>query len=72
MRLESDAIEIFGGWLGWDIDAIIEDAELVDGLPFARLEDVLAFKRAHGRPKDLEHARLLEAYLRDGTPSGER
>jgi hypothetical protein len=72
VRLESDAIEIFGGWLGWDIDAIIEDAELVDGLPFARLEDVLAFKLAHGRPKDLEHARLLEAYLRDGTPSGER
>ena len=68
VRLESGAIEIFGGWLGWDIDAIIESAELVDGLPFARLEDVLAFKRAHGRPKDLEHARLLEAYLRDETP----
>ena len=68
VRLESGAIEIFSGWLGWDIDAIIEGAELIDGLPFARLEDVLAFKRAYGRPKDLEHARLLEAYLRGRPP----
>ena len=68
VRLEGGAIEIFGGWLGWDIDAIIDGAEIIDGLPFACLEDVLAFKLHHGRPKDLEHARLMAEHLR-GDPS---
>jgi hypothetical protein len=63
VRLEGGAVEVFGGWLGWDIDAIIDGAEVIDGLPFARLEDVLAFKRSYGRPKDLEHARLIEKHL---------
>ncbi len=62
VRLEGGALEIFGGWLGWDIDAII------DGLPFARLEDMLAFKLHYGRPKDLEHARLIAEHLRGDPP----
>jgi hypothetical protein len=62
--LEGGALEIFGGWLGWDIDALIDDAKIIDGLPFARLEDVLAFKRSYGRPKDIAHVRLIEDYLR--------
>lgn len=66
VRFGDGAVEIFGGWLGWDIDSIIDGADLINGLPFARLEDVLAFKRFLGRPKDLEHARLLTAYLQDG------
>ena len=64
MRLEDGKIEVFGGWMGWDIDALIDDAERIDGLPFARLEDVLAWKRAYARPKDLDHVRLIERYLR--------
>jgi len=62
--LEGGALEIFGGWLGWDIDVLIDAAEIIDGLPFARLEDVLAFKRSYGRPKDIAHVRLIEDYLR--------
>ena|SRR3712207_5472985 len=64
VKLESGAIEIFGDWLGWDVDAIIDGAEIIDGLPFACLEDVLAFKLHHGRPKELEHARLIAEHLR--------
>lgn len=63
VRLEAGAIEIFGGWLGRDTRAIIERAEVIDGVPFARLEDVLAFKRSYGHPKDLEHARIIERHL---------
>ena len=44
--LEGGAIEVYGGWLGWDLDALIDNAEIIDGLPFARLKDVLAFKRS--------------------------
>jgi hypothetical protein len=59
VRLEGGTIEIFDGWLGWDADAIIDGAETIEGLPFARLEDVQAYKLHHGRPKDLEHVRPL-------------
>jgi hypothetical protein len=62
--LEGGAIEVFGAWLGWDIDVLINNAEIIDGLPFARLEDVLAFKRFNWRPKDIAHARLIEEHLR--------
>ncbi len=36
----------------------------------SRLEDVLAWKRAHARPKDLEHARLIERHLRGDSTQG--
>jgi hypothetical protein len=65
VRLEGGGIEVFGGWLGWDIDALIDNAEIIDGLPFARLEDVLAFKRFYGRPKDIAHVCLYEADVGD-------
>ena len=46
----------------FDIDELIDTAESIDGLPFVRLEHVIAYKRAAGRRKDLEHLRLLAAY----------
>ncbi len=67
VRLGGGDIEVFGGWLGWDVDALVDRAEVVGGLPFARLEDVLAFKLSHGRPKDLAHARLIEEHLRSSS-----
>lgn len=44
-----------------DIEDLIDDAEVIDGLPFVRLEAVLAFKRTASRPKDLRHIELLES-----------
>lgn len=64
VRLWDGAIEVFGGWLGWDTDGLIGRAEVIGGLPFARLEDVLAFKLSHERPKDLAHVRVIEEHLR--------
>lgn len=43
-----------------DLDALIDSADLIDGLPFAKLSYVIAYKRAAARPKDVEHLRLLE------------
>lgn len=45
----------------FDLDELIDTAEIIDDLPFVRLEHVIAYKTAAGRPKDLEHLRLLEA-----------
>jgi hypothetical protein len=48
----------------FDVDELIDTAEMIDGIPFARLEHVVAYKRLAGRPKDLEHLELLAAYQR--------
>lgn len=44
----------------FDIDRLIDEAEWIEGLPFVTLDAVVEFKRIAGRPKDLEHLRLLE------------
>jgi len=68
VRLHGGRIEVFAGWMEMDIGGIIDRAELIEGLPFARLEDILTFKRALGRAKDLEHIRLIEDHLRGDSP----
>jgi hypothetical protein len=47
-------IEFSSGWIseGWDTDDLIGRAEIIHGLPFAQLTDVLAYKQMLRRPKD--------------------
>lgn len=52
-------VEVFDGWLGTDAATMIAEAEEYDGFPFSPLERVAASKRLLGRPKDLEHLRLI-------------
>ncbi len=61
----------FGGMLtvgaSWafgavDIDDLIDTAEIVDGVPFVRLEHVVAYKRIAGREKDHRHLQLIERW----------
>ncbi len=63
VRLGTD-LELYNGWLGLHLDAIVCRAELMDGLPIAHLDDVAAYKRLLNRPKDVVHLKLLEAYIR--------
>ncbi len=56
-------LEVFSSWMGQDAEAILRRAERVDGLPLAHLQDVVAYKRLLGRPKDHAHIALIEAYL---------
>jgi hypothetical protein len=58
-------IEIFSAWGPgqWDIDALIDGAEIIGGIRFVRLEEVLKWKRLMGRPKDAGHIALIEEHL---------
>ena len=55
------------GYGDFDIDHLIDTSEMIDGLPFVKLEHVIAYKQIAGRPKDLEHLRKLEAFQADHT-----
>ena len=50
----------------FDVDELIDTAEMIDGIPFVLLEHVESYKRTAGRPKDLEHLARLEAWRRGG------
>lgn len=58
------AVTIGTSWLygEFDIDELIDTAEIIDGLPFVRLEYVVMYKKIAARPKDLRHLEQLEAY----------
>lgn len=42
---------------------LIKDAEIINGVPFVKIEEVIACKRAYGRPKDFEDIQRIEEYL---------
>lgn len=42
---------------------LIREAIIINGVPFVKVEEVIACKRAYDRPKDLNDIKLLEEYL---------
>jgi hypothetical protein len=58
-------IEVSPEWISpaWRADELIDRADVVAGLQFAQLEDVLAYKRSLKRPKDIKDIRTLEDLL---------
>ncbi len=67
-RVNLDDIEIYNAWLGMDVDVIINRAVFIDGLPYADLKDVLGFKQKLNRPKDAEHIRRIQMFLKLSVP----
>lgn len=69
VSFDDGAITVGTSWAygEFDIDMLIDTAEIIDGLPFVRLEHVVAYKEAAGRPKDRTHLRAL-ADCRGTTP----
>lgn len=60
-------LEFSQRWISddWDTHDLIARAEVVDGLRFAPLAEVLKYKKALGRPKDAGDIRKLTALLGD-------
>lgn len=69
--LVKDEIEADDSWHYGDYNPapseVIAKAEIVEGVPFAPLTEVLKWKQAYGRPKDLDDIRLIEDYLKTTT-----
>lgn len=66
-----DDIEIFNTWAPgtWNIQILIDQAEIINGLPFVKLESVLTWKKIRNKPKDQKHIELIEIYLSQRPPS---
>ncbi|OGE76230.1 MAG: hypothetical protein A3K06_00250 [Candidatus Doudnabacteria bacterium RIFCSPHIGHO2_01_52_17] len=64
--LWNDEIELWKDWYPgkWDIKKLIDEAEMIDELPFVKLEHVVKWKRQSGREKDLKDIETIEKFLR--------
>jgi len=65
IRLHLGNVEIFKDWVNLSdkIDEMIANAEIIDGIPFVRMEYVLEWKRFMGRPKDIADISLIEKHF---------
>ncbi|MBU4284949.1 hypothetical protein KKF60_00065 [Patescibacteria group bacterium] len=63
--LEKNGIEFYKNWHpgDWDINKLIQEAEIIDDLPFVKLEEVLKWKKLYNREKDKKDIELIENYL---------
>jgi hypothetical protein len=54
-------IDILNGWFPecWPVNQIIDEADLICGLRFVRLDIVVATKRMLARPRDSIHLRVI-------------
>jgi DNA-binding transcriptional ArsR family regulator len=66
VTLHDDGITLGNRWAigDFDVDHLIDTAEVIDNLPFVKIEHVIAYKKLAGRPKDLDHLRLIDSYQR--------
>jgi hypothetical protein len=45
------------------LEHLLKTADIIDGVPFASLEEVRKWKSTSGRPKDSHDVELIDAYL---------
>ncbi|GAA5085712.1 hypothetical protein HNP84_010213 [Thermocatellispora tengchongensis] len=63
-------IEIFNGWfpeLG-TVDELISRSDLIDGLRYESLHDVVRWKRTLDRQKDRDDIKLIDQHRTNGSP----
>jgi hypothetical protein len=65
-KLSKDDIEILKNWYPgeWDIKKLIEEAEIIDELPFVKLKEVLKWKKLFNREKDQKDIKIIEEFLK--------
>jgi len=63
--IENSEIEFYKTWGpgDWDTRQLIDNAEIIDNLPFVKLEEVKKWKKISGREKDLKDVQLINEYL---------
>jgi len=64
--LTYENMEMFKNWHpgDWNINESINSAEIIDDLPFVKLENVIEWKKLYGREKDLNDIKIIEKFLR--------
>lgn len=64
--LEYMNIELLRNWGPgtWNVQEIINEADIIDGLAFVKLDKVLEWKKIMNREKDKKDIEIIEGYLK--------
>jgi len=64
-RIQIGNVAIYNSWLHLTdkMNEMIDGAEIIEGLPFVRLEYVIEWKESMGREKDCNDIELIIDYL---------
>lgn len=67
-KIELGRIELWRDWMPWfslvEADELMADADIIDGVPFVKLQYVIEFKKKMGREKDKQDLALIDNYLK--------
>jgi len=66
IKLLDGKVEIYHCWFpkdAWNVDELIDTAEVVDGVRYVKLEYVLKYKKARFAEKDRKDIEAIEKYL---------
>ena len=67
MKNEKLNIEIWKDWwIGWNVEQMIKEAEIIDGLAFVNLEMMIEWKTLIAREKDLNDLELIKNWQKQG------
>lgn len=63
--LWNNGVELWKDWKpgNWDIQKLIDEAEIIDGLPFVKLEHIVEWKKLHSREKELKDIEIIKKSL---------
>jgi len=63
-------IEIYKKWGKWfdDMSKLIDEADIIRGLRFVKIERVLEWKKAFNREKDKKDIELIKKYFKNNQP----
>lgn len=66
LYLANGDVELWKDWGPgqWDVKQLIREAEIIDELPFVKLERALEWKRLNAREKDLKDIETIKKFLR--------
>ena len=66
LGLHKGIVELYpdvGRGLNLDFEYLRKNTEIINGIPFCNLEDIIQVKRAYGREKDLQDIELIRKYI---------
>lgn len=68
--LRCGVLEMFSDWRPgeWNVATLIAEAEVIEGLPFVKLEDVKRWKQLRNSEKDKNDIQLIDCFMGGGTP----
>jgi len=60
-------IEIWKDWYtDWDVKKMIQEADIIDDMPFVKLDYLIKWKKFFARQKDVKDVELIEKFLSTG------